>query len=199
MAYVPAWERLSDALNRIMAESELSEEAARAELCRAIADRAIKLRAQLAEHPTRHVRASDTVLASEHFQIPANLKPQDLDWERSRPVQPWLVPRGEYAVHGHWHMHWIEVCRADLSRAFCLQDAGAAARHTVRKAAARDKGRPARERAQHAIHSLYPGGVPPQAMLPNAILCRSIGRWLKQERLPDVSSDTILRAAGRRK
>jgi hypothetical protein len=61
------------------------------------------------------------------------------------------------------------------------------------------KGSPALERAQQAISQIYPDGVPSQAMLPNAILCRRVGAWLKEKKLPDVSDATILRAAGRRK
>ena len=58
--------------------------------------------------------------------------------------------------------------------------------------------RPARERASRAIQALYPDGVPDQATLPNANLCRSVGDWLK-DKLPGVSDATILRAANRRK
>jgi hypothetical protein len=63
----------------------------------------------------------------------------------------------------------------------------------------RAKSKPAFERAQHVIGELYPGGVPGQAAEPNAILCRRVGEKLKEARLPHVSDDTILRAAGRRK
>jgi hypothetical protein len=58
---------------------------------------------------------------------------------------------------------------------------------------------PTRERASRAIQELYPNGVPDQATLPNAKLCRSVGDWLKEKKLPGVSDPTILRAAGRRK
>jgi 7-cyano-7-deazaguanine synthase in queuosine biosynthesis len=61
------------------------------------------------------------------------------------------------------------------------------------------KSSPALERARGAIKELYPNGVPCQSAEPNANLCRRIGEKLKQAGLPDVSDDTILRAAGRRK
>lgn len=58
--------------------------------------------------------------------------------------------------------------------------------------------RPARERARIAIDELYPNGVPNRAAVSNARLCRQVGDRLKTIGLPDVSDDTILRAAGRR-
>jgi hypothetical protein len=62
----------------------------------------------------------------------------------------------------------------------------------------RRKSQPTLERARIAIQELYPTGVPQQAAEPNTILCRRVGQKLKQAGLPEVSNDTILRAAGRR-
>ena len=59
--------------------------------------------------------------------------------------------------------------------------------------------RPARERARIAIEEIYPNGIPSRAAVPNARLCRRVGEKLKTIGLPDVSDDTILRTAGRRK
>ena len=58
---------------------------------------------------------------------------------------------------------------------------------------------PTLERASRAIQALYPDGVPDPVTLPNAMLCRSVGDWLKKQKLPRVSDPTILRAAKRRK
>jgi Queuosine biosynthesis protein QueC len=63
----------------------------------------------------------------------------------------------------------------------------------------RGKSKPALERARGAINKLYPGGAPGQTVEPNADLCRRVSENLKQAGLRDVSDDTILRAAGRRK
>jgi hypothetical protein len=63
----------------------------------------------------------------------------------------------------------------------------------------RSRRRPTLERAQGAIEELYPNGVPDQANEPNAILCRKVGSWLKNNNMPEVSDPTILRAAHRRK
>jgi hypothetical protein len=73
----------------------------------------------------------------------------------------------------------------------------AAARHgaPLRRA----KSKPTLERARGAVEELYPNGVPPQSAEPNVNLCRRVGEKLKKSGLPNVSNDTILRAAGRRK
>ncbi|HWX13789.1 MAG TPA: DUF445 domain-containing protein [Methylocella sp.] len=48
------------------------------------------------------------------------------------------------------------------------------------------------------IKELYPGGVPNQVTEPNVNLCQRVSVKLKEARLPNVSDDTILRAAGYR-
>jgi hypothetical protein len=58
---------------------------------------------------------------------------------------------------------------------------------------------PSRERAMQALDALYHGKIPDQDSLPNKILCRKVGEWLKKKELPEVKADTIYRAAGRRK
>lgn len=58
---------------------------------------------------------------------------------------------------------------------------------------------PGRERALAAINRLYPEGVPSQADEPNAMLLKKVGAALKETGRSDISNDTILRAAGRRK
>jgi 7-cyano-7-deazaguanine synthase in queuosine biosynthesis len=63
----------------------------------------------------------------------------------------------------------------------------------------RAKNRPTLDRARGAIEELYPNGVPSQSAEPNVNLCRRVGEKLKKTGLPNVSNDTILRAAGRRK
>ena len=64
---------------------------------------------------------------------------------------------------------------------------------------ARGKSSPVRNRAQRVIDELYPSGVPAPASLSNATLCRKVGAKLKETKMQEVSDDTILRAAGRRK
>jgi hypothetical protein len=59
----------------------------------------------------------------------------------------------------------------------------------------RRKSKPAFERACRAIDALYPTGVPDMATESNKKLCTRVSKELSEP----VSSDTILRAAGRRK
>jgi hypothetical protein len=62
--------------------------------------------------------------------------------------------------------------------------------------------RPARERALAAINQVYSSGVPSQAQEPNGMLIKKVSDALKADprnRKLDLSPDTILRAAGRRK
>lgn len=61
------------------------------------------------------------------------------------------------------------------------------------------RSRPKFEGALRAIAEIYPGGLPDQAAEPNSKLCRRVGEKLKAAGLPEVSDDTILRAAGRRR
>jgi hypothetical protein len=75
------------------------------------------------------------------------------------------------------------------------------ANNEIRSATMRrhSKSSPTLERARRAIEDLYPAGLPDQGLEPNANLCRRVGDKLRQLGLPDVSDDTILRAADRRR
>jgi hypothetical protein len=62
----------------------------------------------------------------------------------------------------------------------------------------REKGGPGLQRAQVAIKTAYPNGVPDQVTEPNKTLWTRVSKKLTELNLPKVSKDTILRAAGRR-
>jgi hypothetical protein len=64
---------------------------------------------------------------------------------------------------------------------------------------AQARSRPKFQGALRAIAEIYPDGVPDQAAEPNSKLCRRVGEKLKAAGLPEVSDDTILRAADRRR
>ena len=94
MRYVPEWERLPEALVRVMEASQLTREDAQADICRAIADGRIKIRGKLDKHAMKPMTATE-VLEERYLRLPAELKPEDFDWEGSRPVKPWQVtPEG---------------------------------------------------------------------------------------------------------
>jgi hypothetical protein len=93
MAYTPSWERLSEALTRVVEACGLTQNDAKADICRAIADGAVTVRAKLGRHTTKSMTGGDTVLEGSAFQIPTRLKPEELDWQESRPLKPWPVRR----------------------------------------------------------------------------------------------------------
>jgi hypothetical protein len=118
--YVSVWERLPDAIRRIM-EGERPKERARADLCRAVADRTVNIRCKLEQHATRHFTSKD-VLDGNAFEIPTEIKPEELDWERSGPLKPWFVRRKCYSVPLYWHLASIEVCSTDVTKSLCLTE-----------------------------------------------------------------------------
>jgi hypothetical protein len=84
-----------------------------------MADGAVRIRSQLERHTTNGFTAAGTVLQGTNFQIPPKITPEDLDWEGSRPLKPWLVRRGAFSLPGYWNLEWIEVCMADVTNVFC--------------------------------------------------------------------------------
>src|ERR1700757_1194588 len=97
---------------------------------------------------------------------------------------------------GPWELEWIKLSRADVTNVLCTAgEQGKPAQPTSSETGSTTRNRPAFERALGAIKELYPRGVPEKATEPNANLCRRVGDKLKNEGLPDVSDDTILRAA----
>jgi len=195
---IPKWEQLSDALNRVMAAGGQPKGEVQRDICRAISEGAVRILGKLGIQILRRSTAWDTALESDAFQIPTTIEPDDFDWENSRPLKPWLVKRGAFAVPGHWELESIKLDRADVTNALCVAENSAAPTQLAKKVAAH-RSQPTRKRAEDIIKELYPEGVPDPTMLPNALLCRHVGEKLKSAALPGVSDDTILRAAGRRR
>jgi hypothetical protein len=196
MAYESIWWTLSQALERVMAATGRSEDEVKADICRAIADRVINFLGKLGKHVTKNM-TSDEVLAGDGFEIPHEIKPEGLDWEHSRPLKAWAVRRERYKIPGLWDLEWIKVSGPDVTEHLCRPGKQEAAPQLIYSDASRRK--PSRERVEQAIKEIYPQGVPTQANEPNTMLCKRVSAWLKERRLPSVSDDTILRAAGRRK
>ena len=197
-AYVPDWEPLAAALKRIKAHG-VGQNQAKLDLCRAIADHKISIRVRIASADPLGGRVCD----SHHceVEIPPHLDPSEFDWNRSRPQRAWPT---RIQMHQHFSTQWdrmqrhldlIELFVADVTDVLCL------GKDDVKQPAeqSRTRIRPARERAERAIKARYPDDIPDPANKPNTILCREVGEWLKSQNLRDVSDDTILRAAGRRK
>ncbi len=74
MVYIARWERLSDAVTRVMGATGLSREEAQTDLCRAIGDGAVKIRAKLDKHTSRPSHSRE-LLQGEDFQIPTRIEP----------------------------------------------------------------------------------------------------------------------------
>lgn len=201
--HMPKWEKLLSALRRFTGIGT-SENDAKQAICDGIADRAIEIRLELDKHTTKRMTARGKVLAGSDIEIPAHLEPRDLDFENSRPVKPWAVDRARNGhLAGYWSVAWIELSRTDVTKALISAGSGdepaTAKGPQVKSPQGRRKSRPGRDAARRAIAALYPDGVPDQVAMPNTTLCRRVGKKLKEMNLPQVSDETILRAADRRK
>jgi len=109
--------------------------------------------------------------------------------------------RSEYLAHC-WILqrlfkHWLERHNLEFPRRFEPLNKGTT-QLRGRPQRPRERRKPDRERAQLALEKLYPDGLPDQATVPNKTLFRQVSEKLKHLKLPGVSDDTILRAAGRR-
>ena len=153
--YVPPWERLSDAIERLIAAGR-SKERAQADLCRAIADGAVKIRSKLRKHTTQLTTSKD-ILPGTAFQIPSEIKPAGLDWVRSCPRKPWMVSRGSFSAPGYWILEWIEVFRADVSNALCVPQRDETTRQASREMPTTSTNRPPLESQQ------IPGSLGPSS------------------------------------
>jgi hypothetical protein len=114
VAYTPDWEPIADALKRAVATG-FSEDEAKTDLCRAVADRNIDVRVTIA--------TTGQVFWDGNVGVPPHLKPSDLDWVHSRPFAQWPIgPRpGE-----HYEWNWrdrlidlIELSTSDVLRILC--------------------------------------------------------------------------------
>jgi hypothetical protein len=140
MDYVSPWERLPDALDRVMATGR-SREAAQNAICRAITDGAVQIRGKLGKHSTRRT-TGNRVLEGKDFYIPAEIKPEDLNWEQSRPQEPWPIRREIYDVPGMWEVEWIELCRANVTAVLCTGLPGESGRPAPNETRATSTSRP---------------------------------------------------------
>jgi hypothetical protein len=63
-----------------------------------------------ARHAIRRITSKDTVFEGRDLLVPTRLKPEDLDWQGSRLLEPWMVPHGTSVFHGPWNLHPAHVC-----------------------------------------------------------------------------------------
>ena len=156
MASESTWERLSKALERVRTVTQVSEDKAKERICQAIADRVVNIRGKLKEDRNK-LHTSNAVLEGREFRIPHDIKPEDLDWENSRPLKLWEVQAARSRVRGLWHLAWIELSSAEVTEHLCRPETqGEAAQVALSDASAAIRSQPARERASQAIGELYP-------------------------------------------
>jgi hypothetical protein len=118
MTDVPSWERLADALKRVT-ENGMAKSDAQAALCRAIMERAVRVRVFIG-----NLEGADFFLyegiGNTGLKIPPNLAAEGVDWVQSRPLNPWREPReGVGAIFEDWHRDQIDVFSADVTRVLC--------------------------------------------------------------------------------
>jgi hypothetical protein len=92
----------------------------------------------------------------------------------------------------------LMVLKADVVRCWPFATAQGAAR-PMQPGERLPRTQSARERARRAIAELFPNGVPDQATKSHPELIRAVENQIKKLGQQNVSRDTILRAAGRRK
>jgi hypothetical protein len=115
--YVRDWERLSDALKRVV-ETGVSEDDAKRALCNAIADRRIKVRIYFMVSPktlewlSRRELSRSEVREVKPDEIPPRLKSDDFDWSQSRVRKPWPKVR---SPAGSFLGHWLPIERSHHS------------------------------------------------------------------------------------
>ncbi len=124
MRYRPDLHSLSEAREFLIA-SGLSASEAETDICRALREGKIRSKHAIelvtvrghAVHPETFRRLDRSRF---RLRVPADLAPEDLDWENSRPRRPWPLGQGYFA-----HIARLELSRRDLERVFSVVEAKA--------------------------------------------------------------------------
>jgi hypothetical protein len=136
---VADWERLSDAVKRVML-TDATESEAQLAFCRAISNREIRVRIYLGKFERSDFYLVPTIGVEAGLIIPAQLEPQDLDWVQSSPLRPWRDAADVSSIFPNWRQDRIEVFSADVTKALCgrRQAEGARAGRIGRRERVRD-------------------------------------------------------------
>src|SRR2546423_5600256 len=169
MTYQSKWERLSDAMQRVIKSTGVSQQQARADLCCAISDGSVKVRAKLLAHATRRgMLSSETVLSGEHFEA-RQIQPDAFDWEKSFSLKPWFIDK--VRIPGFWNVEQIEVFAPDVTNVLCSRPNSLAQPSNNLDPKRKVRAKPLMEAVLEAKSELFPNGVPSQRDLPNKSLC----------------------------
>lgn len=95
MSYSPSWATLPEALSRITA-SGLDKSEAKAQLCRALQERAVRFRVVVDKSAPDF---GGQTLEPPNVSIPSESAPEDFDWSNSRPLAPWVT--GDSSVQAY--------------------------------------------------------------------------------------------------
>jgi hypothetical protein len=119
--YVPDWEPLATVLRRVI-DGGSAEHQACVDICNAVADRKIAVRVLVAT-PARDVGGK--WLWGGNLNVPERLAPDDLDWDRSRPLKPWPTgPTGPESIEALWAwvprpIELLELSTVDVMYVLC--------------------------------------------------------------------------------
>jgi hypothetical protein len=168
VTYTQDWEPLADALKRVVATNAgASKDEAKVDLCRALADRKIRIRVRVVART-----GLGAVFSNGNVEVPPHLTAADLDWTASRPFEPWPIgPKlGEhYSWIGGWEnkrIDLIEVSTADLIEVLChgcAPEARPALQQPTHDAPSPDPdvvGGTKEQAVLKAIDQIWPGGIP---------------------------------------
>ena len=151
-----------------------------------------------------------------HFaSCPVHYPFSDLRWDLILSEELCLVSR-PYIDDEHWRggfndcledrrgVRWgrLMVLKADVARCWpfaTAQDHRTSAPRPTQPGERTPRKQPLRERAQSALDELYPNGVPDQVSVSDPELSSAVNVLIKKRGQKELSHDTILRAAGRRK
>jgi hypothetical protein len=125
--YDSDWLSLLDARERLKARGAEADEAETA-ICFALRDGKLKVHITIEKvtyAPTRGTLSPNHVRALEfregiklRLRVPFGLKPEDIDWDNSRPTRPW--PYGPWQHQLLAHVSRIKVSRTDLEGTFAI-------------------------------------------------------------------------------
>jgi hypothetical protein len=132
--YDPDWLSLLDARERLRARGAAQAEVETA-ICLAARDLKFRIRVTIggviyaptgATLDPTYIRALEFKEGHKlRLRVPSDLKPEDIDWDNSRPTRPW--PYGPWQHQLLAQVSRIEVSRADFERTFAILRAAKAA------------------------------------------------------------------------
>lgn len=119
MAYIPKWERLSDALARVKASGSNGKQA-KVDICNAVADREIAV--QVTVDKNNQIDGGKT-FPGKNVGVPPHLNTTDFDWAQSRPLKEWFIGP-QPGQHYNWNggnrpISLIELSTADVREVLC--------------------------------------------------------------------------------